>query len=233
MCLKVLLRVLQLVCIKIFLFEVIILGQLNALRNFNIGISRGLKSSESAFVSHSFLAATDARDDNEQQGYGDDHDKGLRLAYSTHVVVLGKGKVILLCLLVQFKAGYAFRNLQAKTLQRWWAGRALEVGGVKNVLSITKTYGVKSGKRSKFENKIVIVLGQVNLVRKRNVGRSLHFEDISCHIPVFKPMCVSLEFNHIYEASACCKNLNCVNVTLKDGQVVVFKSHLCHWNRLL
>jgi len=149
------------------------------------------------------------------------------------VVILGKGKVILACLLVQFKAGYAFGNLQAKTLQRWWAGRALEGGGVENVLPVTKTHSVESGKRSKFENKIVIVLGQVNLVRKRNVGCSLHFEDISCHIPVFKPMCVSLVLNHVYEASACCKNLNCVNVTLKDRQVVAFESHPCHCDRLL
>jgi len=149
------------------------------------------------------------------------------------VVILGKGKVILACLLVQLKAGNAFRNLQAETLQRWGAFGALEGGGVENVLSVTKTHGVQSGKRSKFEHKIVIVLGQINLVRKRNVGCSLHLEDISRHIPVFKPMRVSLELNHVNEASACCKNLNCVNVSLKHRQVVAFKCHSCHVNRLL
>lgn len=90
------------------------------------------------------------------------------------------------------------------------------VGGrVENVLSVTKTHGIKSWKRSKFVNKIVIVLGQIYLVRKRGVRRSLHLEDIFSHVPVFFTMCISLKFDHVDKASACCKNLHRVKVTLK------------------
>lgn len=100
------------------------------------------------------------------------------------MVVLSKCEVIANSLLVKVKAGHAFGNLQAKTLERWWAGRALEGGCIENELSITKTYCVESGLRSKFVYKIVFVFGQVDLMRKRDVWSSFHFENVSCYTPV-------------------------------------------------
>jgi len=73
-------------------------------------------SSFSALVSQSFLTTADGRNDNEQQGNGDDHYEGLRLTYSAHVVVFRKGKVILISLVGKFKAGNTLTSLQTETL---------------------------------------------------------------------------------------------------------------------
>ena len=100
------------------------------------------------------------------------------------MVVLSKGEVIATRLIVQVNAGHTFRNLQAKTLERWWTGRALEGGCIENELSITKTYGVEPGLRSKFVYKIVFVLRQEDLMPKRDVWSSFHFKNVSCYIPV-------------------------------------------------
>jgi hypothetical protein len=69
-------------------------------------------------------------------------------------------------------------------------------------------------------------------MRKRDVWSSFHFENVSCYTPVWLPVCIFLEFYHVYEASACRKHLNRVNVTLKHCQVVSFESLLLHRDRL-